>query len=91
MCFSFSRPDRAVGRCLSDVFVSLEVVRARRALLSTNRPQTQPVLRLKRKCQRRENTSLERGGDLPLTLSGTGPPAWVKSWLVEKPGGGAAE
>lgn len=59
MCFSFSRPDRAVGRSFSDVFVSLEVVRLQRSLLSMNRPQTQPVLGLKLKCQRRENTSLE--------------------------------
>lgn len=59
MCFFFSGPDRAVGRSFSDVFVSLEVVRLQRSLLSMNRPQTQLVLGLKLKCQRRENTSLE--------------------------------
>lgn len=59
MCFSFSGPDLAVGRSFSDVFVSLEVVRVPRSLLSMNRPQTQPVLGLKLKCQRCENTGLE--------------------------------
>lgn len=58
MCFSFSGPDRAVGRSFSDVFVSLEVGRVQRSLLSMNRPQTQPVLALELKCQRRENPSL---------------------------------
>jgi hypothetical protein len=86
VCFSFSRPDGGVGRSPSNVFVSLEVGRAQRALLSMNRPQTQPVPGLKHKCQRRENRSLEIGGHSPLTLSGTGPPAWVKSWLEGKSG-----
>lgn len=59
MCLSFSGPDRDVGRSFSDVFVSLEVVRVQRFLLSRNRPQTQPVLGLELKCQRREHRSLE--------------------------------
>lgn len=59
MCLSFSGPDRAVGRSFSDVFVSLEVVRVQWFLLSRNRPQTQPVLGLELKFQRREHRSLE--------------------------------